>query len=135
MEANGRKILLVEDETGLAQLEREVLEESGFHVIEVDQGQQALERLENGDELSLIVLDYRLPDMTGGDVVAALDQRIDALPVVIVTGFPDPEIKTQMLDAGVRDYIIKDIGMSFLDNLPQVAHTAIEGLVSTGAPP
>ena len=125
---NGHKILVVEDETGLAELERDVLEASGFQVIGADLGQRALECLENCAELALVVLDYRLPDMTGGDIVAALGQRIAALPVVIVTGFPDPEIRTQMLDAGVRDYIIKDIGMTFLDNLPRVAHTAIEGL-------
>ncbi len=118
-------ILLVEDEASIAQLEREALERSGFQVKEVAYGQRALEYLAMCDEIALLVLDYRLPDMTGADVVAAMGDRIAGLPVVVVTGYPDPEIERQMRAAGVRDYIVKDIGMAFLDSLPKAAQAAL----------
>lgn len=123
---DARKLLLVvEDERAIAELERNALEESGFRVQAVSQGQRALEQLALGDQIALMVLDYRLPDMTGADVVAALGDRIAFLPVVVVTGCPDPDIERQLRDAGVMDYIVKDIGMRFLDRLPQVVHAAL----------
>ncbi len=73
-----------------------------------------------------MVLDYRLPDMTGADVVAVLGDRIRALPVVVVTGFPDPVIEESMRDAGVYDYLLKDTNLEFLDRLPVVARAAID---------
>lgn len=118
-------ILLVEDEAPIAQLEREALERSGFQVTEVARGQRALECLALNDEIALLVLDYRLPDMTGADVVAAMGDRIACLPVVVITGYPDPEIEQQMRTAGIRDYLVKDIGMTFLDNLPKAVQAAL----------
>lgn len=123
--ARSLKVLVVEDEAGIAELEREVLERSGFQVKDVARGDRAIECLEKCERLALIVLDYRLPDMTGADVVTALGERISILPVLMVTGFPDPEVERQMRGAGVRDYIIKDMGLVFLDNLPAAARAAI----------
>ncbi len=72
-----------------------------------------------------MVLDYRLPDMTGADIVAAMGDRIADLPVLVVTGFPAPETEERMRAAGVSDYIIKDIALAFLDNLPGAVEAAL----------
>ncbi len=118
-------VLLVEDDESIAMLERESLERSGFRVREAGLGQGALEFLEKRGALALLVLDYRLPDMTGADIVEALGDRIASLPVVMVTGYPDPAIEARMRAAGVFDYIVKDLGLEFLDNLPKAARAAI----------
>ncbi len=118
-------VLLVEDDESIAMLERESLERSGFRVREAGLGQGALEFLEKRGALALLVLDYRLPDMTGADVVEALGDRIATLPVVMVTGYPDPAIEVRMRAAGVFDYIVKDVGLEFLDSLPKAAQAAI----------
>ncbi len=120
------KVLLVEDEPSIAELERAVLEDSGFTVKEVRRGLQALECLGRCEGIALMVLDYRLPDMTGADVVEALGERFDRLPVVVVTGYPDSEIERALRGAGIDDYLIKDVGMKFLDILPDVAKALIE---------
>lgn len=120
------KVLVVEDEVGIAELEQEVLERSGYRVKIVALGGSALECLKGCDELALMVLDYRLPDMTGADVLAALGDRIAVLPVLIVTGFADPEIEKRLRAAGVSDYIVKDMGLAFLDNLPRSVRSAID---------
>lgn len=125
--ANALKILVVEDEAGIAELEQEVLERSGYQVKSVARGDSALECLEGCEDLALIVLDYRLPDMTGADIVATLGDRIATLPVLMITGFPDPRIERRMRNAGVSDYIVKDAGLAFLDNLPRSVHSAVEG--------
>ncbi|MEM7352767.1 MAG: response regulator [Acidobacteriota bacterium] len=124
--AEALDVLLVEDDEALAMLERESLEREGFRVIEARAGQKALGCLADSRSLALLVLDYRLPDMTGADIVAHLGDRITSLPVVMVTGYPDPRIEARMRDAGVYDYIIKDMKLEFLDHLPRVAQAAIE---------
>ncbi len=118
-------VLLVEDDESIAMLERESLERHGFRVREAGLGRRALEYLEKCDALALLVLDYRLPDMTGADIVEVLGDRIVSLPVVMVTGYPDPAVEAQMRAAGVFDYIVKDMGLEFLDSLPNAAQAAI----------
>ncbi len=83
-------------------------------------------RLEKCERLGLLVLDYKLPDMTGADIVATLGDRLATLPVVMVTGYPDPVVEEQMRAAGVFDYIIKDMDLKFLGRLPIAALAAVE---------
>ncbi len=118
-------VLLVEDDEGVAALERMTLERSGFRVEQAAFGQRALDCLDKCEQLALVVLDYKLPDMTGADIVAVLGDRLATLPVLMVTGFPDPVIEKRMRAAGVFDYIVKDVGLEFLDSLPKAAHAAI----------
>ncbi len=119
-------VLLVEDEAPIALLEREALERSGFRVKTVALGQRALECLSLDDEPTLLILDYRLPDMTGADVIEALGERIERLPVVVITGYPDPEVERSMRAAGIDDYLIKDLGFRFLDILPDIARAVVD---------
>lgn len=70
-----------------------------------------------------------LPDMTGADVVAAMGDRIACLPVIVVTGYSDPEVAARLRGAGVYECIIKDIDLAFLDRLPKAAHAAIESQI------
>ena len=73
-----------------------------------------------------VVLDYRLPDMTGADILSLMGDKLDRQPVVVVTGYPDPKIEERMRAAGVFAYLFKDMDLSFLDELPVVARAAIE---------
>ncbi len=119
-------VLLVEDDEGIAALESATLERHGFRVEQAAIGQRALECLEEYQRLALVVLDYKLPDMTGADIVATLGDRLATLPVVMVTGYPDPVVEERMRAAGVFDYIIKDTDLKFLDRLPITALAAVE---------
>ncbi len=119
-------ILLVEDEPSIAFLERDALERSGFRVEDAATGKEALERLQRDGRFALIVLDYMLPDMTGDEMMATLGENNVSLPVVVVTGYQDPEIEKRMRGAGVRDFILKDTDLKFLDSLPQAAIAAVE---------
>ncbi len=120
------EILLVEDELAMAELERFVLEQAGFVVKQVDRGQRAIEYLARDDQIALVVLDYRLPDMTGADIISTIGGRLEERPVVMVTGYPNPEIENRMRAAGVYDYLFKDMELKFLDKLPDVARAALE---------
>ncbi len=121
------KIMIVEDDPGVAELVRTVFERAGYEDRDFALGRTALECIESCDSLAFLVLDYLLPDMTGADIVTELGDRIPGLPVVMVTGYPDPAVAERVRAAGVRDYISKDVDLKFLDHMLDAAQTAIAG--------
>ncbi len=121
------KVMIVEDDPGIAELERRVFESAGYQVKDFALGRPALECIESCESLAFLVLDYKLPDMTGADIVTELGDRIPGLPVVMVTGYPDPAIAEQVRAAGILDYISKDVEGKILDHMLDAAQTAIAG--------
>ena len=65
----------------------------------------------------LLLLDYRLPDMTGKQILDLLTQRRRRVPFTIITGRGDEKIAVEMMKLGAVDYIVKD--STFLDLLPR----------------
>src|SRR5690606_20145712 len=65
---------------------------------------------------AVFLIDQRLPDMDGLDVLKILMQEGNPIPVVLVTGSGDGELATQALRLGADDYIPKRAG--YLDTLP-----------------
>ena len=118
-------ILIVEDEVPIALMERKVLEAEGFAVEAVANGTAALERLEH-DEPDLVLLDHRLPDMNGAEVVQALGERLKTLPVIMVAARGDERLAVDMHEAGVADYVCKDVELSFVRELPKTVRAAID---------
>ncbi len=119
------RILIVEDEPPLAELERIALESGDYQVDEVGRGDSGLEILEN-EPISLVLLDYKLPDMTGLDFIAAIGDRIRSLPVIVVTGYTDAKVAVKLLKAGAADYVIKDTELLFLQQLPKTVQSTLE---------
>ncbi|MEM1205690.1 MAG: response regulator, partial [Acidobacteriota bacterium] len=111
-------VLIVEDETSLAMAERRTLERAGYRVqtaIDVPQARRALD----SDDIGLVLLDYMLPGDKGSDLVTELGERLETLPVIMVTGYADVDLAVGMLKAGVADYLVKDSSLRFLRELPE----------------
>ena len=119
------KILIVEDEPPLAELERIALEGAGYEVQEVGRGGLGLEVLAK-ESVDLVLLDYKLPDMTGLEFIVELGDKIATLPVVVVTGYADAKLAVDLLKAGAADYVIKDTELLFLQQLPKTAEATAE---------
>lgn len=110
-------ILVVEDDIGVAELERRHLQRAGYRVEIVGTSDAALERIARGG-IDLIVLDYRLPgNATGLDVYAVLKASGREVPVILVTGFSDELIAIKALRAGVSDFVSKSA--EYLEYLPE----------------
>ncbi len=118
-------ILIVEDEPPLAELERIAIEGGDYRVLEVGRGDRGLEILER-EQISLVLLDYKLPDMTGLDFIGAIGDRIKSLPVIMVTGYADTKVAVKLLKAGAADYVIKDTELLFLQQLPKTVKDTLE---------
>ena len=64
-------------------------------VEDVRSGTPGLELIAEGS-IALVLLDYRLPDMTGLEFVAALGEQISTLPVIVVTGYVDAKVAVEL---------------------------------------
>jgi PAS domain S-box-containing protein len=119
------RILVVEDEPAIAVIEKQVLEKEGYLVEVAEDGRSALNSL-NRSHYDLVLLDQRLPDTLGSDVIKELGERISSLPVIVITGFGDEKLAVDLLKAGVADYVVKDAKLDFLRTMPRAVRAAIE---------
>ena len=100
------KILVVEDDRTVGQYLRRGLEEAQYHADLVDDGLEAL-RLASGDQYDLVVLDLRLPGMSGLEVLRTLRDRGIPTPILILTAQDAVGQKVEALRAGADDYVTK----------------------------
>jgi signal transduction histidine kinase len=88
-----------------------------FEIDHVETGRECLARLKHA-KYDAVLLDYRLPDMDGTDVLAEMAREEIELPVVMVTGVGDEELVVKALRLGAADYVPKQ--SDYLETLPGV---------------
>ena len=99
------KILIVEDEESIADLEKDYLELSGFEVEICNRGDTGLTRALN-EEFDLIILDLMLPGISGEEVLAQIRKQGNT-PVIVLTAKDGLDEKIGLLTSGADDYITK----------------------------
>ncbi len=104
------KVLVVDDQFTVRELQRSILEAAGYRVETARDGDQALRRIEAEPEIGLVVTDVEMPAMDGIELLHRIRQDGDrsSLPVVVVTSRGGEEHRTRGLDAGADAYIVKD---------------------------
>ncbi|MDA0264514.1 MAG: response regulator [Chloroflexi bacterium] len=102
---NGELILVVEDDKNTATIERFVLEQEGYTVINSGSGEEALEVLEGASPV-LVLLDIYLPGMDGFTVCQKIRES-SQVPIIMVTGAGRDRDKVRGLEMGAQDYITK----------------------------
>ena len=96
------RILIVEDEESIAELEKDYLELSGFEVEMENNGEAGLKRgLE--EDFDLLILDLMLPGLSGEAVLP----EIQGIPVIVISAKIDIDNKVDVLMAGAADYLTK----------------------------
>jgi DNA-binding response OmpR family regulator len=108
-----KRILVVDDEKNIRTLFRDELEEEGYAVETAGSGREALERIE-ADTPDLVVLDIRMEDMTGIEVLEELRKTNQALPVIMCTAVRGLKDDFTIWDAHVSDYITKPVDLDDL---------------------
>lgn len=115
-----KKILIVDDEKNIRALFRDELQEEGYSVDTAASGREALAKIES-DRPDLVVLDVRMEDMTGLEVLEQLRKKHDALPVIMCTAVRGLEDDFTVWDAHVSDYITKPVDLEDLKEKIQKA--------------
>ena len=100
------KVLVVEDDRTVGQFVKRGLEEQFNQVDLVDDGVVALHRA-SASEYDVLVLDLRLPGLSGIEVLRTLRDRGDTTPVLVLTAQDAVESKVQALRTGADDYVTK----------------------------
>jgi DNA-binding response OmpR family regulator len=108
------RLLVVEDESHLAQGIKFNLELEGYDVDVVGDGAEAFERLRQGPAWDLILLDVMLPGMDGFELVDRLRKAGDFTPTLMLTAKGLPEDMVHGLEAGADDYLAKPFDLSVL---------------------
>ncbi len=104
----GEFVLVVEDEKGLLGVIVDMLDINGYEVYGVESGSEAIEFMERyGEDVSVIVLDIKLGDMNGKEVLKHIRDMGYDTPVVISTGFAEQDIVSELYKLGINGFFNK----------------------------
>lgn len=102
-----QKLLFIEDDRDIRAALRLALEDEGYKVIEASDGTSGLATF-SAETVDLVLLDLRLPDMSGFDVCREL-RRKSLVPIIMVTAQTDTHDLVAGLEAGADDYVTKPV--------------------------
>ena len=100
-----KKILIIEDDIAIAEIERDFLEIEGFNVTIVTDGLDGYNKAKN-EQYDLILLDIMLPNMNGIEICRNIRGKID-VPIIMVTAKGEESDKVRGLGLGADDYVSK----------------------------
>ena len=102
------KALVVDDSQIMRRIIVSVLKKAGVDdVVEVTNGQEAVDLLAQPNDVGLVLLDWNMPVMTGIEALTKIRTTNKALPVVMVTTESEKEKVVEAIKAGANDYLLK----------------------------
>ena len=105
------KILIAEDSPVDSLVLRNVLTRDGYEPVLVENGKAALQALEADPDIALAILDMRMPEMDGLELVREMRSRpeLESTPVLLVTAASDPASIRAALELKTVGYVLKPI--------------------------
>ena len=109
------RVVLVEDQMLVRQGIRSLLalDDSVEVVAECDDGAYVIDAL-NANSADIVLMDIRMPEMTGIDALRAMRKHNIDTPVIMLTTFDDHELVTQAMQSGAKGYLLKDVSLETL---------------------
>ncbi|HAS86693.1 MAG TPA: fused response regulator/phosphatase, partial [Candidatus Competibacteraceae bacterium] len=108
MSENPARILIIDDEQLVLEVLASFLEDSGFSVLQADNGALGLDLI-SWEQPDLVMCDLRMPDMDGLNVLEQITRDYPELPVLVVSGLGGMNDAIQALKLGAWDYVTKPI--------------------------
>ena len=108
---NGR-VLVVDDEPSVRTIVRLLLEKAGYDVLEAENGEEAIEVLNRGENrlvLDVVICDIRMPKINGVKAIEYFQHEYPHVPVIVLTAFPETQMAVSFMRDGVADYLIKPV--------------------------
>ena len=105
------KLLIIDDEAHIRQMMRLTLETAGSEVDEAPTGEEGLKLFGDGTGYAAVLLDQKMPGMTGLELQAVLEERRlqDGLLVIFLTGHGDIPMSVEAMKAGAFDFLSKPV--------------------------
>jgi DNA-binding NtrC family response regulator len=100
------RILIIDDDANILRTFAEVLRDAGYLIDTAENGKDAIEK-SSTSFYNLALIDIRLPDMEGTQLLTALKETTPKMAKIIVTGYPSVQNAVEALNKGADGYIIK----------------------------
>jgi len=117
------RILLAEDDKELRELLALVLETAGYHVCQCSNGEQLMSRLTESSSLNLVISDVRMPGLSGLEVLARRNRKMQQVPFICMTAFGDAQTHSRARHLGAVATIDKPFDLDEMMEL--VAHVCL----------
>jgi len=106
--ATKKTILVIDDDKSILRTFSRILEKAGYKTEIAETGKEAIEKTKNR-HYNLALVDIRLPDMDGTDLLAKLKKPLQNTIKIMITGFPSLETGVKALDEGADAYLVKPV--------------------------
>jgi two-component system KDP operon response regulator KdpE len=110
---NPVKVLLVDDDPQVRRALRTTLTSAGYVVVEARSGEEALEEVQAGGAVDMVLLDLKMPGIGGLEACRRIRVIFD-VPILVISVLRTQEEKVQAFDAGADDYLVKPFGIQEL---------------------
>ena len=108
-------ILIVDDESRMRKLIKDFLNNKGYHILEAEDGEKALEVYEeNQSKIMLILLDVMMPKLDGWSVLRQIRQKNKDVPIIMLTARGEEQDELFGFELGVDEYISKPFSPKIL---------------------
>jgi DNA-binding response OmpR family regulator len=108
-----RTILVVDDDKSILRTFTRILKKQDYKVDTAETGKEAIEKAEN-KHYDLALVDIRLPDTDGTELLARLKRQLQNTIKIMITGFPSIESGVKALDEGADAYLVKPVKLEDL---------------------
>lgn len=118
----GRKILLVDDDMRNNIALGSYLRKHGFEIVTADNGELALQRLDEDKSIDLILMDIMMPIMDGYTTMRSIREKTEyqSLPIIALTAKAMADDRNKCIQAGANDYLTKPVDMDKLFSVMRV---------------
>lgn len=100
------RILIIDDDENIRKVLQTILEDEGYHIETADTARKGIEKCENSF-FNLALIDVRLPDMEGIELLTKLPETKPKIRKIIVTGYPTLQNAVSAVNNGADGYVLK----------------------------
>jgi FixJ family two-component response regulator len=128
------RVHVVDDDASFRTAIERRLKQAGYEVVTYPSAQHLLDRMPSESEMGCILLDVRIPDLSGPELQRRLSELGSTLPIVFLTGYPDVQTTVRTIKAGAEDFLTKPVSSDQLLRAIEQAiarHEATRGLRGT----
>lgn len=108
-----QKILIIEDDLGMVLYYTYALE-AEYDIQTATSGKSAIDYINRQEDIDLIILDYKLEDISGIELLRAIKKIKPSIPVILITAYGDEDVAVRSFQCGAKDYIKKPCSYSEL---------------------
>ncbi len=102
-----RHILIADDDPSIRNLLRAFLENEGYTISEAQTGAEVMGIIANGKGVDLLLMDLRMPELSGMDILQRINEQELGVPVLLMTAFGTSNVAIKAIQLGAYDYITK----------------------------